>query len=116
MVFYNRNGEIIFFKSNIEPEHWIVPTTRDEIERKTLTLGEMICEIASGMSDFGKLEAVAVLHEKRNSFLIPLHNELYLGITAKKTVKVSLIEKVKKIIQLGLRHYASTEPLFKEFT
>lgn len=99
LVFYSRNGDIISVKSNIETAHWVVPKTSDEIERKSLICGEMICEIASEMSAFGKLEAVTILHEKRCSFLIPL-NELCLGITANKTVEVSqMIRKVKKIIK-----------------
>lgn len=101
VMFYNRNGEIVCMKSNIEFEHLIMP--KDEIERRTLTWWEMICEIASELSKYiGRLHAIAFLHEKRNSFIIPI-NELFLAISTKKTVSVPLIDKVKKIIKKHTR-------------
>ena len=100
-MFYNRNGEIVYMKSNIEFEHWLMP--KDEIERRTVTWAEMMCEIASELSKYiGKLEAIAFLYEKRNSFIIPV-NELFLVISTKKTVRVPPIEKVKKIIKKRTR-------------
>lgn len=100
-MFYNSNGEIVLIKSNVEPEHWLMP--KDEIGRRTVTWAEMMCEIASELSKYiGKLEAIAFLYEKRNSLIIP-ENELFLVISTKKTVSVPLIEKVKKIIKKHTR-------------
>lgn len=96
-MFFNRDSEIVCMKTNVEFENWVLP--KEELEKRAITLGLMISEIADSLTKhIGRTQAFVLFHEKRYTLVFPA-NELFLVVvTTPKISGLPLIHKIRKII------------------